>query len=102
MRHVPHAPTAHRPLVLRPVSRVLLPMTHEPDWPLLARYVSGDAAPDEIADVERWLAASAEHRQTLLLLQRAWAESRRGGAPSLQAHAALAKLSARLDGEAFG
>ena len=40
-------------------------MNHFPDDELLSAYLDGEVTVDERATVDRWLAESAEHRQTL-------------------------------------
>jgi transmembrane sensor len=53
-------------------------VTHDPqplDDATLVRFLSGEAAPDEVARVEHWLSVSEEHRAELEILKIVW-ESR--------------------------
>ena len=47
-------------------------MKQPPDWPLLARYLSGECTQPECEQVERWLEAVPENRRSLALMRKVW------------------------------
>ena len=61
---------------------------HIPD-DLLARYVMGEATPDEHRQVKEWLSLSANHEQELLRFQKIW-ETSEAAKPSAEVNVDLA------------
>jgi transmembrane sensor len=75
-------------------------MMTEQDWERLARYVSGEASSAERAEVERWVAASTEHKAMLDSLERRWAAA---AAPrEAPIDRAWARLSSKLSSALIG
>ena len=72
----------------------------EQDWERLARYVAGEASPAERAEVERWIAASTEHKAVLDAIERRWAAA---AAPhEAPIDRAWARLSSKLSSALIG
>ncbi len=70
-------------------------MTDHIDWDRLARYVSGESAASERADVERWAAGSAANREALDSARRRWSAA--GDGTTWNVDAAWKRLAPRLN-----
>ena len=71
-------------------------MTDDTNWPRLARYLAGEASPDERAELERWLAADPRHRALLDDARRRW-DAAGADRPSFNVDSAWESLSRRMD-----
>ena len=71
---------------------------HDPDWELLARYVSGEATPAEDAAVAAWIAGDADRGRLVASLRDAWVASASPPPDSRIVDAAWQRLSAKIDG----
>src|SRR5688500_11347296 len=71
-------------------------MTDDIDWPRLARYLAGEASPQERAELERWTAADPRHRALLDDARRRW-DAAGADRPSFNVDSAWATLSHQMD-----
>ena len=69
-------------------------MSESIDWERLARYVSGEASAAESAEVTRWMADDASHRELVASLERRWQSS--GSPIEVDVDVAWSRLAARL------
>lgn len=66
---------------------------------LIARYVSGEALPSEVREVEEWAALSEENERELQALKNAWEKSSSLHQPSFDSQAAWLKVKVRIQNQ---